>query len=61
MATEFVAGPIKLRNVGAKVIEAEDAESLEAAVNTFLEEAGERVLVGAFHIADLTILILYAE
>lgn len=59
--TEFMARPIKLRNIEAKVIQAADPAALESAVTAFLDAGGERVLVGAYQVGELAILILYAE
>jgi len=59
--TEFMARPIKLRNIEAKVIKAADPADLESAVTAFLDAGRERVLVGAYQVGELAILILYAE
>lgn len=58
---QFAGMPIKLRNLGAKIISAESPAELESALTAFLDDGGERVLVAALEVAELTILILYAE
>lgn len=61
MATEFMARPIKLRNIEPRVIQSETPEDLEDELREFLAAGGERVLVGAYQVGELALLILYAE
>lgn len=58
---DTVGSPIKLRNIEPKVIEGESPDELEEELGEFLDDGGERVLVGVYQVDDLAILILYAE
>lgn len=50
-----------LRNFQAKVVSGTDAATLETALNEFFEDAGEKVHIEIFYVADYKVLILFAK
>jgi hypothetical protein len=51
----------QLRVVRAKVVEADTPAALEAALNAFFKGTDRATFLQAYHLASLTVLVLYAD
>lgn len=59
-STPIAGAPVRLRNLTPEVVSGTDAATLQAAMTTFLEEAGEANLVMMIRVADYKVLVIYS-